>query len=346
VPGHNRWHPDVEPAVTISPGETVVLQAPLGSGDQIGPESTHADLLTLDFSHNLLAGPVYVSGAKPGDLLAVEIVDVAPEAFGFSGVFPGFGFLTDLIPGPYLVRWTIDGGFARSDSLPGITIPAAPFPGTIGVAPSRTTMAEIHSREDELARLHDLDLSDFMPPPVPAHAFDGLGTMPPREIGGNLDVRGLRRGSRLFLPVKVEGALLSLGDVHFAQGEGEVCGSAIEIGAEVTVRIERVSSPRWRSRFPVYETATEPARRYIATTGIPITDLGDNELLDPTLAARRALLELIDYLTVTYGFDREAAYVLTSVAAELRMSAVVDIPNTLVSALLPIDIFDAYAGVA
>jgi formamidase len=345
VTGHNRWHPDVEPAVTVFPGQTLTLDAPLGTGDQIGPDSTHDDLLSLDFSQDLLVGPVYVEGAEPGDLLVVEVVDVAPGTFGFSGVFPGFGFLADVIPGPYLVTWTNDGVRARADCLPGVAIPAAPFPGTIGVAPSPTAMREIREREAELARREELDLTDFQPPAVPARARDGLSTMPPREIGGNLDVRGLRRGSRLVLPVQVPGALLSLGDVHFAQGEGEVCGSAIEVGAEVTIRVEVVSSPRWVPRFPVYETPAEAPRRYLATTGIPITDDGRNRLLDPALAARRALLELIEYLTVTYGFDREAAYVLASVAAELRLSAVVDLPNALVSALLPVDVFDDYRGV-
>jgi formamidase len=189
-------------------------------------------------------------------------------------------------------------------------------------------------------------IAAFSAPAVPAQVLDGLGTMPPREIGGNLDIRGLGRGSRLLLPVQVPGALLSLGDMHFAQGEGEVCGSAIEIGAEVTLRVEVASSPRWRPRFPVYETSPEPERRYLATTGIPVSDSGQNELLDVGLAARRALLELIDYLTVTYGFEREAAYVLASVAGQLRMSALVDIPNTLVSALLPIDIFEDYRSPA
>jgi formamidase len=346
VRGHNRWHPEVEPIAVVRAGEAVTLDAPLGTGDQIGPTSTHEDLLELDFSTDLLAGPVYVEGAEPGDVLVVDVLEVEPAEFGFSAVFPGFGLLADVLAGPFLVKWTLEGGKARSDELPGVTIPADPFPGTIGVAPSPELLDRIRAREDELAGRIGLDLGDFSPPPVPAAAADGLGTMPPREVGGNLDIRHLGRSSRLLLPVHVPGALLSLGDVHFAQGDGEVCGTAIEIGARVTVRVDVGDSGTWRPVFPAFETASRPDRRYVATTGISVDDEGRNELLDVRLAARRAILELIDYLVATYGFAREAAYVLASVAAELRVSQLVDIPNALVSALLPIDVFDDYRSPA
>ena len=344
--GHNRWHPDVEPVAVVRPGDVVTLDAPLGTGDQIGRESVHEDLLTLDFSQDLLAGPVYVEGAEPGDVLTVEVLEIAPADFGFSAILPGFGFLADLFPGPYLVTWELDGRHARSAELAGVAVPGDPFPGTIGVAPSQELMRQVRQREEEVARTTGVDLSLLLPPPVPAAAADGLGTLPPREIGGNVDIRHLTRGSRLFLPVHVPGALLSLGDVHFAQGEGEVCGSAIEIGARVTVRVNVTPAPTWTPRFPAYETAPRPERRYLATTGVSIADDGRNELLDVGVAARRALLELVDYLAVTYGFTREAAYVLASVVAELRLSEVVDLPNALVSALLPIDIFEDYRSPA
>lgn len=344
--GHNRWHPELDPAAVVQPGDTVTLDAPLGTGDQIGPTSTHADLHSLDLSKDVLAGPVFVDGAAPGDLLAVEIVDIVPASFGFSAVIPGFGVLADVFPNPYLVTWEIDGSHARSSALPGVAVPAAPFPGTIGVAPSHELIAEATRREDELFGRLGLDLSAFSPPPIPSHVGDGLGLLPPRENGGNMDVRHVGIGSRILFPVHVPGALLSLGDMHFAQGEGEVCGTAIEIGASVTLRVDVVSKPRWTPRFPIYETGPQPARRYLGTTGISLADDDSNELLDLGLATRRALLELIDYLVVTYGFEREAAYILASVAAELRISAAVDIPNALVSALLPLDVFESYRSPA
>ena len=279
-------------------------------------------------------------------MLVVELVDMAPADFGFTAVFPGFGFLADLFPDPYLVTWRLDGAYARSDELPGFAVPADPFPGTIGVAPSEALLADIHRREDELAARVGLDLSDFSPPPVPPGAVDGLGLLPPREIGGNLDLRQFVRGARLFLPVHVPGALLSLGDCHYAQGDGEVCGSAIEIGAQVTIRVDVVHQPSWRPRFPAVEAPARPAREAIVSTGIPVTDGNQNELLDIGLAARRALLEMIDFLETVHGVRREAAYALCSVAADLRIAQAVDLPNALVSLALPLDVFERYASPA
>lgn len=344
--GHNRWHPDVTPAFVVAVGDEVTLDAPLGTGTQIGPSSTHKDLLTLDLSGDLLAGPVLIEGVEPGDLLVVDVVDVEPGDFGFSMLFPGFGLLGDLFTEPYLLKWHLEGGYASSDALPGVSIPAAPFPGTIGVAPSHALMDAVQARETEIAERAGFDLTALTVPAVPASLVNGLSTLPPRENGGNLDVRHMGIGARLLFPVHVAGALLSLGDVHYTQGDGEVCGSAIEIGARVTIRIGACSGARWTPRFPAYETAEERPRRYIATTGISLDDDGRNELLDIGLSARRALLELLDYLTTTYGFTREAAYVLASVAADLRISAAVDLPNALVSALLPIDIFESYRSPA
>ena len=344
--GHNRWHPAVEPVARVRPGATVTLDAALGTGDQVDFETTSDDLLTLDLSNDLLAGPVFVETAEPGDLLVVELLDMTPGDFGFTAVFPGFGFLADLFTDPFLVKWHLGGSHARSDELPGFAIPADPFPGTIGVAPSAPLLADIRRREDELAARVGLDLSDFSPPPVPAHAAEGLGLLPPREIGGNLDLRQFVRGARLFLPVQVPGALLSLGDCHYAQGDGEVCGSAIEIGAQVTLRINVTRAPSWRPRFPVVEAPARPARRAFVTTGIPVTDENENELLDIGLAARRALVEMIDFLEAVHGVSREAAYVLCSVAADLRIAQAVDLPNALVSLALPLDVFERYASPA
>lgn len=340
--GHNRWHPDIDPIIEVRPGAAVTVSAPLRTGNRIARSSTHADLLSLNFDDDLLTGPIYVEDAEPGDLLVIEIVEVKTDNFGFTGVFPGFGFLADVFPEPYLVKWELEDGHARSEALPGIRVPGSPFPGTIGVAPSPRLMREIREREAELDSRVELDLSAFSPSPVPWQAADGLGTLPPREIGGNLDVRHLAAGSRLFLHIHVPGALVSLGDIHFAQGEGEVCGSAIETGAEVTLRFAVMKSPRWLPRFPAFESTYEPPRRYVGTSGIPVSDDGSNELLDVGLAARRALLELIDYLTATYGFDRAAAYVLASIVGELRISQIVDLPNALVSLLLPTDVFESY----
>ena len=171
-------------------------------------------------------------------------------------------------------------------------------------------------------------------------AAGGLRTIPPRENGGNLDIRQLVAGSKLFLPVDVEGALFSAGDLHYAQGDGEVCISAIEISGAVTVRFAVRKSPRWLPRFAAFETPAVTQRASFATAGIPLADDGTNVAMDLNVAARRALLELIDYLELERGLTREAAYILCSVAADLRISEVVDGPNPLVSALLPLDVFE------
>src|SRR5262249_44049545 len=212
----------------VRPGELVTLDAPLGGGDQIGPESASDDLLALDLSDDLLAGPVYVEGAEPGDVLVVELVAVEPESFGFSAVFPGFGVLADLFTDPFLVAWQLDRSFGRSHALPGFRIPADPFPGTIGLAPSAELMEAVRRREDALFDREGLDLSEFTPPPVPAHAAGGLGTLPPREVGGNLDLRQFVQGARLVLPVHVPRALLSLRGCHYPQGDRAGGGPAAD----------------------------------------------------------------------------------------------------------------------
>jgi formamidase len=182
-------------------------------------------------------------------------------------------------------------------------------------------------------------------PAVEPYASQALRTIPPRENGGNLDVAQLREGSRLLLPVHVPGALLSVGDAHFAQGEGEVCGTAIEVAATVTleVSLRRHETLPWRQRFPAIEY-TEPsidtARPCFQTTGIPLDDGGENENVDVTVAARRALLEMIGWLGAERGLSREQAYVLASVAADLRVAEVVNIPNALVTCSLALDVFE------
>ena len=216
-----------------------------------------------------------------------------------------------------------------------MAVPEELFAGVVGVAPSHERMEAYRTREETLRARGQAVADPFPDAAVPPEAADGLRTIPPRETGGNLDVRQLVAGSRLWLPVDVPGALFSIGDLHFAQGDGEVCGTAIEVAGAVTVRLTLHDRPGPRPRFPSYETPARPARRSFATTGIPV-DVGMNL----NAAAREALLEMIDHLEQTYGFERPAAYALCSVAVDLRISEVVDVPNPVVSALLPLDIFE------
>jgi formamidase len=333
---HNRWHPDLEPVAEISPGEEIRLETEDGLAGQLTRESSHGDAAGLDLGlGHPLTGPVFVTGAKPGDVLEVELLAYETADFGATPVIPGFGYLADLFTEPHLVTWEIARGFARSDELPGVAVPEETFAGVVGVAPSLERL-ELFRRREEALRGRGQPVADPMPESaIPPEVADGLRTIPPRETGGNMDVRQLVAGSRLWLPVDVPGALFSIGDLHFAQGDGEVCGTAIEVAGAVTVRFAVHGARGHRFRFPAYETPGRPARRAFGTMGIPV-DAG----MDLNTAAREALLEMIDHLEGAYGFSRPAAYALCSAAVDLRVSEAVDVPYPIVSALLPLDLFD------
>jgi formamidase len=332
---HNRWHPDLSPISEVAPGEDIRLETEEGLAGQLTRESTHADVanLHLGLGHPL-TGPVFVKGAEPGQVLEVEFLSYESADFGTTAVIPGFGYLADIFPEPYLVKWEIAGGVARSDELPGVAIPEELFAGVVGVAPSRERMEAFRRREEELAARGQPVADPYPEAAVPPEAADGIRTIPPRETGGNMDVRQLVAGSRLWLPVDVPGALFSIGDLHFAQGDGEVCGTAIEVAGAATVRFALHDGPA--PGTPRYETPARNDPPRFATTGIPL-DAG----MDLNVAARAALLEMIDHLEQRYGFERPAAYALTSVAVDLRISEVVDVPYPLVSALLRLDVFES-----
>lgn len=333
---HNRWHPEIEPVATVRPGDVVTLECRDGLDGQLTRESTHADCDAPDLgTAHPLTGPVFVEGAEPGDVLEVELLAYETPDFGVNCVIPGFGFLADLFTEGFLVPWELDGAHARSSELPGIAVPACPHAGVIGVAPSHGLMAAQREREERIRAAGGPVADDVPEAAIPPQAAAGLRTIPPRETGGNIDVRRLIAGSTLLLPVHVPGALLSLGDVHFAQGDGEVCGTGIEIEAAVTVRLGLRRAPRWAPRFPAYLTPARPGRERFATTGI-----SEDAPMDLTAAARAALLAMIDWLEAEHGLSRPAAYCLCSACVDLHLSEVVDVPFPLVSALIPLDVFE------
>ena len=349
--GHNRWHPDIEPVVDVDPLEEVVIETRESSDGQIRPGVVASDLLRMD-PHVVhpLTGPVYVKGAHPGDLLEVEYLEIAPQRYGWTRFVPGLGFLPDLFAHPFLVHWDLGTDWATAESMRGLRIPKAAFMGTAGVAPSHAQLAEWTRREAELSERGGLvfppDRKSAVPPHDPV-ASQGLRTVPPRENCGNVDVKQMTQGSRLLIPVNVEGALYSVGDAHFAQGDSECCGTAIEMGATVVVRFrihpgdaER-HGIRWpRFAHPDFFTKPEWAvpRNFIATMGMPINADGSNDGGNITLAARNAVIQMIDLLQER-GWTREQAYIICSVAVDLKISNVVDVPNVVVSAVLPEAIF-------
>ena len=349
--GHNRWHPDIPPVLEVDPGEEVVLETRDASDEQIKPQMTVADMDGLDAKvAHPLTGPVYIKGASPGDLLEIEYVDVIAQPRGWTRSRPGAGFLRDLFTEPYLAHWEMSDGWATSPQLPGVRIPDGSFMGTAGIAPSHAQLEAWTHREADLVRRGGIAQPPDPEDAVPSGgsvANSGLRTIPPRENCGNVDAKQLTKGSRLLIPVGVEGALYSVGDGHFAQGDSECCITAIEMGATAVVRfhVHQGEAARHNIRFPRfahpgYFAAPEWAapRNFIATMGMPIREDGTQEGEDLTLAARNALIQMIDLLQER-GWSRNQAYIICSVAVDLKVSNIVDLPNVTVSAFLPEDIF-------
>jgi formamidase len=349
--GHNRWHPEVPPIATVNTGDLVRVEMRDGFDGQITSESTAADVLELDlYRGHPLTGPIEVIDAEPDDLLDVEILEVVPAPSAYTAVVPGVGPLGHRVSAPFLAHWVLDEGrIARSAEVPGVAIRGEPFLGVVGVAPSIQSLRDISRRELSLSEAGHVVPMATQHGAVPAGgrvAAEGLPTVPPREQGGNVDIRQLTAGSRLTLRVEVPGALLSVGDPHFAQGDGESGGTAIEMNASATLRLtlRKPAVGAWRPRNPMFEFTArgEPGRTgvHVATTGVPVTVDGQNRYLDVYTAAQGALGELVDYLVQERGMGEGQALVLVSVAADLRISEIVNVPNPLVSAVLPLDVFE------
>ena len=296
--GHHGWNNAFPPRLTIAPGETVQFETRDPSCGQLTPASTTADVPKLDFSLvNPVTGPVFVDGAKPGDALKIKILSFKPSGWGWTANIPGFGLLADQFTDPKLHIWKYDSGtLAPAMYGPGGKVPLRPFAGTMGVAPAEPGLHSI---------------------------------VPPRNVGGNMDIRDLCEGTELYLPVEVAGALFSVGDTHAAQGDGEVCGTAIESPMDVVLQFELVKGanlkmPRYVTPGPV--TRHLDAKGYEVTTGIGP---------DLMTGARAALSGMIDLLGKRYGYSAIDAYMLCSVCGDLRISSIVDIPNWVVSFYFP-----------
>ncbi len=371
---HNRWHPAIRPVATAQPGDTVVFGTRDAFDHGLTRDSTSADVVALNLNLvHPLTGPLYVEGAEPGDVLAVTLEDIEPDRFGYTIIVPGFGFLRDVFRDPFLVRWDLTRGHATSPDLPGVKVRFDGFMGTIGVAPGPNEVETFFQRETALAAAGGFVLGpqplDAQPPDVcgPAGTHRGrcLRTIPPRENGGNMDVKQMQKGTTLLLPCFVRGCLLSIGDVHYAQGDGEVSGTAIEMDATVTVRVDVRKGLAAQVRQPHFEGASQLKRlapsRFYATVGFPLKGAGvipathayldgvkigplTNLSEDVTLAARNALLHMVDWLVANKGLTPEQAYVLSSVAVDLRISNLVDTPNVAVSAILDLDVFRTERG--
>lgn len=350
--GHNRWHPDITPVIEVEPGQVIGMETRDAFDGQIGPATTPEEVgqVNLNVVHPL-TGPVFVKGAEPGDILEIKIEQIDPQPFAYTVQVPGFGFLRDIFTTPHIVHWDIANGYATSNDLPGVRIPGAPFMGVIGVAPSQELLEKINSREADLLERGGVVLlpeETGAVPATPAIARSAVRTIAPHETAGNVDIKQLTRGTTLRLPVYVNGALFSVGDAHFAQGDSETCGTAVEMAATFygSFKVIKGEAARRNISDPQfyredYFTSPEMAvpQRFFATTGQSRTREGVNYSEDLTLAARNALLNMIDYLVEERGFTAQQAYAICSVAVDLKVSEMVDVPNFVVSAFLPLDIF-------
>lgn len=365
----NRLHPAIPAAGTAVPGQTIVLGARDAFDGAFSPESSPEDVVAADLSKvHPLTGPVFIEGAERGDVLAVTIEDIEPDPYGYTVIAPGFGFLRDLFPEPYIANWDLTATTATSPQIPQVAIPFAGFTGSIGVLPGEPELEKFLSREAQLAEVGGIALTPLPTGALPADlcGVDGsqkdrcVRTIPPRENGGNMDVKQMQIGTTVLFPCFVDGCGLYVGDVHFAQGDGEVSGTAIEMGATVTLTTELQKGGADALKMPQFLggnqlKALEP-ESFHATMGVPIKAAGEippyhtylngdtiapleNLSEDLTLAARNALIEMVEYVSAEYGLTPEQAYVVCSVAADLRIGQVVDVPNYLVSMILPKEIF-------
>ncbi|SNT04320.1 acetamidase/formamidase family protein [Antarctobacter heliothermus] len=300
---HFGWDNSIAPVETVAPGTTICFNCMDSSAGQLGPSSTVDDVKALDFGKiNPVSGPIYIDGAEPGDSLKITLDGFAPRkqegsAWGWTANIPGFGLLADQFEDPALTIWKYDAE-TMEPALWGDMgrVPLKPFTGTIGVAQAEPGLHSI---------------------------------VPPRRTGGNLDIRDLSAGTELYLPVEVAGALFSVGDTHAAQGDGEVCGTAIESPMDVTLTLDLVKGANLKMpRF----TTPGPVTRHLDAKGYEVTTGVGPDLMS---GARDAVSGMIDLLTARYGMSDVDAYMLISTCGDLRISEIVDMPNWVVSFYFP-----------
>jgi acetamidase/formamidase len=306
-----KWNNALKPILTIDSGTEVSFDLLDGGHNQFTEKSTTEDVPNFNLELGDPAhGPVYINGAEPGDVLKIEFLKLETASYGWTAILPGsigFGLLADEFPGHALKIWDLETHRSEGYTIfkEGIHIPIKPFLGVVGIA-----------REE---------IGDF-------------STIPPYDTGGNIDTKHITEGSVLYLPVKVKGALFSCGDGHAAQGDGESCGTAIETPMKATVRLSVERGKPW-VKSPHYLTPAE-TEEMVKSRGVgkgEYAALGiDADLRE---ASRKALRGLIDWLIGEKGLSRDEAYMLASVAADLKITEIVDMPHYAVGCSLPLSIF-------
>ena len=363
---HNRWHPDIPIVATVNPGDDFIVECMDWTGGQIKNDDSAADVrdVVLEQVH-FLSGPIGVNGAKPGDLLEVDILDIGAfqnSLWGFNGFFSrnnGGGFLTEHFPDAHKSIWDIEGMFTRSRHVPGVNFAGLIHPGLIGCLPSRDELNKWNTREEKLFNT-DPDRTPplaALPNEYCAHmgrmkgderevaASEGARTVPPREHGGNCDIKDLSRGSKVYFPVYVDGGGLSVGDLHFSQGDGEItfCG-AIEMAGWIHMRTNIIKDgmAKYGIKNPIFKPSpiTPAYNDHLIFEGISVDEGGEQHYLDVHIAYRQACLNAIEYLK-KFGYSGAQAYAILGTApCQGHISGVVDIPNACATLWLPTQIFD------
>jgi formamidase len=375
IVGHNRWHGDIPAQVQVKPGDSFRVDCREWFDGAIHNDDSAEDVLNAPLpSVHVLSGPIAVQGAQPGDLLIVDILDVGPipqedsgplsgQGWGYTGVFAtqnGGGFLTEQFPDAYKVIWDFRGGVATSRHVPDVSFVGIVHPGLMGTAPSHDLLMKWNAREQALIDTNPTRVPPLALPPLADSAilgsltgadFDRVAreaarTAPPRENGGNQDIKNFTKGTRVFYPVFVDGGNLSMGDLHFSQGDGEItfCG-AIEMGGFMDLHVDLIKGGM--ATYGVSENAifmpgiTDPQySQWLAFSGTSVTLSGEQHYLDSHLSYQRACLHAIDYLTKFGYSDIQAYMILGAAPIEGRLSGVVDIPNSCSTVYIPTAIFD------
>ena len=363
---HNRWHPDIPMVATVAPGDEFIVETYDWTGGFIKNNDDASDVRDIDLSIvHFLSGPIGVKGAEPGDLLVVDFLDVGAfphNNWGFNGFFSkknGGGFLTEHFPQAQKSIWDFHGMFTSSRHVPGVSFAGLIHPGLIGCLPSKSLLETWNKREVDFIATNPTRVPPLANAPFGATAHmgrlsgeakqaaaaTGARTVPPREHGGNCDIKDLSRGSRCFFPVYVPGGGLSMGDLHFSQGDGEItfCG-AIEMPGWLHLRVGLIKDgvAKYGIKNPIFKPSpiTPNYRDYLIFEGISVDETGGQHYLDVHIAYRQACLNAIEYLK-KFGYSGAQAYsILGTAPVQGHISGVVDIPNACATLWLPTEIFD------
>ncbi|GAA5234836.1 acetamidase/formamidase family protein [Verticiella sediminum] len=362
---HNRWHPDIPMAAWVKPGADFILETYDWTGGAIKNDDSAEDVRDVDLTTvHFLSGPVGVEGAEPGDLLVVDLLDLGPKAdslWGFNGFFSrqnGGGFLTEHFPHAQKSIWDFSGIYTQSRHVPGVNFAGLIHPGLIGCLPDKKLLDTWNEREVDFIATAPERVPPLANPPFAATAHmgkltgdakaaaaaEGARTVPPREHGGNCDIKDLSRGARVFFPVYVAGGGLSVGDLHFSQGDGEItfCG-AIEMAGWVHMRVSLIKGgvAKYGIKNPIFKPSplVPNYKDFLIFEGISVDEHGAQHYLDVHVAYRQACLNAIEYLK-KFGYTGAQAYSLLGTApVQGHISGVVDIPNACATLWLPTEIF-------